>query len=254
MGLLACSASSVTIEGKDGINRQKEYYLYGCQAGSLIPIASALIDSNGCFRLNVPLPQEGFYLLGTEQGVMHPFYLKGNETIRLRFQTNGMILEGEQTPENQALSQWEKAATLVREHAFLYERFGGGYSTDPATFTQELEDLLRVRQQLKPEKATGNATFNSLLKAKMEADVDFYALAYLQRNAGNLSDKIIQLLSKNATGKNIATTCIVTTSLCRRDVTNIRVVQIRRSYRTARSIQVQINLPDRLYISTTLFV
>ena len=87
MGLLACSASSVTIEGKDGINRQKEYYLYGCQAGSLIPIASALIDSNGCFRLNVPLPQEGFYLLGTEQGVMHPFYLKGNETIRLRFQT-----------------------------------------------------------------------------------------------------------------------------------------------------------------------
>ena len=55
MGLLACSASSVTIEGKDGINRQKEYYLYGCQAGSLIPIASALIDSNGCFRLNVPL-------------------------------------------------------------------------------------------------------------------------------------------------------------------------------------------------------
>ena len=41
MGLLACSASSVTIEGKDGINRQKEYYLYGCQAGSLIPIASA---------------------------------------------------------------------------------------------------------------------------------------------------------------------------------------------------------------------
>lgn len=166
MGLLACSASSVTIEGKDGINRQKEYYLYGCQAGSLIPIASALIDSNGCFRLNVPLPQEGFYLLGTEQGVMHPFYLKGNETIRLRFQTNGMILEGEQTPENQALSQWEQAATLVREHAFLYERFGGGYSTDPATFTQELEDLLRVRQQLKPEKATGNATFNSLLKAK----------------------------------------------------------------------------------------
>ena len=67
MGLLACSASSVTIEGKDGINRQKEYYLYGCQAGSLIPIASALIDSNGCFRLNVPLPQEGFYLLGTER-------------------------------------------------------------------------------------------------------------------------------------------------------------------------------------------
>ena len=190
MGLLACSASSVTIEGKDGINRQKEYYLYGCQAGSLIPIASALIDSNGCFHLNVPLPQEGFYLLGTEQGVMHPFYLKGNETIRLRFQTNGMILEGEQTPENQALSQWEQAATLVREHAFLYERFGGGYSTDPATFTQELEDLLRVRQQLKPEKATGNATFNSLLKAKMEADVDFYALAYLQRNAGNLSDTI----------------------------------------------------------------
>ena len=63
MGLLACSASSVTIEGKDGINRQKEYYLYGCQAGSLIPIASALIDSNGCFRLNVP-----FLFIGNRTG------------------------------------------------------------------------------------------------------------------------------------------------------------------------------------------
>ena len=121
---------------------------------------------------------------------MHPLYLKGNETIRLRFRTKGIVLEGEQTPENQVLSQWERAATLVREHAFLYERFGGGYSTDPVTFTRELEDLLRVRQQLKPEKATDNATFNSLLKAKMEADVDFYALAYLQRNAGNLSDTV----------------------------------------------------------------
>lgn len=190
MGLFACTAPSVTIEGKNEINRQEEFHLYCCQAGSFIPIASAPIDSNGCFHLSVPLPQEGFYLLGTERGVMHPLYLKGNETIRLRFRTKGIVLEGEQTPENQVLSQWERAATLVREHAFLYERFGGGYSTDPVTFTRELEDLLRVRQQLKPEKATDNATFNSLLKAKMEADVDFYALAYLQRNAGNLSDTV----------------------------------------------------------------
>ena len=125
MGLFACTAPSVTIEGKNEINRQEEFHLYCCQAGSFIPIASAPIDSNGCFHLSVPLPQEGFYLLGTERGVMHPLYLKGNETIRLRFRTKGIVLEGEQTPENQVLSQWERAATLVREHAFLYERFGG---------------------------------------------------------------------------------------------------------------------------------
>ena len=148
MGLFACTAPSVTIEGKNEINRQEEFHLYCCQAGSFIPIASAPIDSNGCFHLSVPLPQEGFYLLGTERGVMHPLYLKGNETIRLRFRTKGIVLEGEQTPENQVLSQWERAATLVREHAFLYERFGGGYSTDPVTFTREVEDLLRGRQQL----------------------------------------------------------------------------------------------------------
>ena len=95
--------------GKNEINRQEEFHLYCCQAGSFIPIASAPIDSNGCFHLSVPLPQEGFYLLGTEQGVMHPLYLKGNETIRLRFRTKGIVLEGEQTPENQVLSQWEQS-------------------------------------------------------------------------------------------------------------------------------------------------
>lgn len=87
MGLFACTAPSVTIEGKNEINRQEEFHLYCSQAGSFIPIASAPIDSNGCFHLSVPLPQEGFYLLGTERGVMHPLYLKGNETIRLRFRT-----------------------------------------------------------------------------------------------------------------------------------------------------------------------
>ena len=190
MGLFACTTPSITIEGINEINRQKEFHLYHCQAGSFIPIASTQIDSNGRFHLNAPLPQEGFYLLGTERGVMHPLYLKGNETIHLRFQTREMVLEGEQTPENQALSQWEQAAASVREHAFLYERFGGGYSTDPLTFTQELENLLLFRQQFKPEEFTNNITFNSLLKAKIEADVDFYALAYLQRNAGNLPDTI----------------------------------------------------------------
>ena len=84
MGLFACTAPSVTIEGKNEINRQEEFHLYCCQAGSFIPIASAPIDSNGCFHLSVPLPQEGFYLLGTERGVMHPLSLNGKETIRLR--------------------------------------------------------------------------------------------------------------------------------------------------------------------------
>ena len=65
VGLFACTAPSVTIEGKNEINRQEEYHLYCCQASSFIPIASAPIDSNGSFHLNVPLPQEGFYLLGT---------------------------------------------------------------------------------------------------------------------------------------------------------------------------------------------
>ena len=60
MGLFACTAPSVTIEGKNEINRQEEFHLYCCQAGSFIPIASAPIDSNGCFHLSVPLPQEGF--------------------------------------------------------------------------------------------------------------------------------------------------------------------------------------------------
>ncbi len=67
MGLLACSASSVTIEGKDGINRQKEYYLYGCQAGSLNPIAS-LYRFKWLFPFKGSIASRRFLFIGNRTG------------------------------------------------------------------------------------------------------------------------------------------------------------------------------------------
>ncbi|MBR1463309.1 MAG: TlpA family protein disulfide reductase [Prevotella sp.] len=186
--------AKVTITGITGEYVNKEMSLFECHDGIPLLLTTTEVDSNGAFSLSTEIPETGFYLLGYKGGVRHVLYLKGKETLKVRFTNYDLsILQGAGV-ECQLLSDWEKEAAKVRAHAWFFRSTGGCESVEASVFNKEMASLktlsARLSQRLKGLRAAAN-DFAPLMQLKMDTDMAFMRLAYHRTHLGETDESFI---------------------------------------------------------------
>ena len=165
--------------------------LYSFRKGDVNLLHKIEIDSvTKGFQQLVQLPYEGIYLLGRDEQALHPIYLKSGGNVELQLMKNRLSLSGESGQENLALFQWEKSVEDVKIHAFMHNYLPGEYSVEYTEFFKELETAAIVRDNLLKELENKNDGFYLLLKQKIKADLDFYALSYLKNAKYQIPDSV----------------------------------------------------------------
>lgn len=179
------------IQGKFTTKSPGKLMLFSFQSGRQALITSVKTQEDGSFKIVFTPRYEGFYLIGKNEKIWYPLYIKGGEQVNIRILESQALLQGENTPENKALYQWETCAAPVRLHAFLYERIRGENSVEPPVFFRLLENLVKEKEKLLRQTLSGNKRFNKLWKEKIRYDLDFYALAYCLSQGNNIPDTLV---------------------------------------------------------------
>ena len=165
--------------------------LYSFRKGDVNLLHKIEIDSvTKGFQQLVQLPYEGIYLLGRDEQALHPIYLKSGENVELQLMKNRLSLSGESGQENMALFQWEKSVEDVKIHAYMHNYLPGEYSVEYTEFFKELETAAIVQDNLLKDLENKNDAFYLLLKQKIKADLDFYALSYLKNAKYQIPDSV----------------------------------------------------------------
>ena len=193
--LVPCLAQAkVIITGTTGEYVSKEMSLFECRDGIPLLLATTEVADDGTFLLSAETPGTGFYLLGCMGGVRHPLYLKGNENLKIQFTNYGLTVLQGADDECRLLSEWEKAAALVRVHAWFFRTVGGCESVDVETFEQEMTSLKtlasRLSQQLNSLQTTSDS-FEPYMRLKMDADQTFMRMAYQLTHIGETDERFI---------------------------------------------------------------
>lgn len=193
--LMPCqSQARVTITGATGEYVNKEMSLFECLDGIPLLLTTTEVDSNGTFTLSTEIPRAGFYLLGYKGGIRHVLYLKGNESLKVRFTNYGLTIIQGVGVECQLLGDWEKEAAKVRAHAWFFRSTGGCESVEVDVFQKEMASLKvlssRLSQRLKGLQVAANG-FVPLMQLKMDADMVFLRLAYHRTHLGDTDESFI---------------------------------------------------------------
>lgn len=200
LGLLAAitipcqSQANVTITGTTGEYVAKEMSLFECREGIPLPLATTVVDGNGAFSLSVESLETGFYSLGSNDGIRHLLYLKGNEKLKVLFTNYGLTILQGASEECRLLSDWEKEAAQLRTHALFFRTTGGCESVDVKVFEQEITSLksLAARLMQRLEKMhSATSDFVSLMQLKMNADQIFFRMAYHRSHMGETDEHFI---------------------------------------------------------------
>lgn len=171
--------------------KAKEMLLYSFNKGELSLMQRDTVDKeNGSFGFSVQLPYEGLYLIGANEDVLYPLYLKKGESIVAAFKDNRFTLSGETSLENDALFKWENRANDVKIHSFLYNWLPGDNSAKYGKFFEELEQTAAFRDSLLNDIKGEKGKFYTFLANKINADLDFYALNYLRFNGWSIPDSV----------------------------------------------------------------
>lgn len=186
--VVSCS-NEATIHGTT--DKKQDIFLYTFRRGNVDILQTMKLDSvTQTFQISVDLPYEGLYLLGRNEQALYPVYLKRGENIALELLKNRISLVGEASEENQALFQWEKQVEEVKIHSFLHNFLSGEHSVEYDVFFKELENAAVVRSELLKNLDSKDGEFYSLLKNKMKADLDFYALSYWKNSMLQIPDSV----------------------------------------------------------------
>ena len=166
--MISCSEET-SIYGKIEQEGIKELHLYTFNQGDIHEFSSVQVTPEETFLFTFQLPYEGMYLLGENERVLFPVYLKKGERVNLNFTRERLSPIGQQSSENQALFRWEEKAADVRLHSVLYDHIPGGKSVTYSKFFQELTALSTFQKEFLASLSKKEGTFYSLLKNKVEA-------------------------------------------------------------------------------------
>lgn len=164
-----------TIRGRVKADKLTEVSLYKTVDGALQLYATTRVAPDGSYGFTLVPDTAGFYTVGTEQ-MSHVIYVKGGEEVNLDLYDREAKLNGRNTGENKALYKWEEFSANMRlkgVYFMLSRSTFRDFFPDLEKFVLELPDF---RKRIR----SGNKAFDELLRKKIDYDMDYYAIMFLQ--------------------------------------------------------------------------
>lgn len=174
VALLVAAQKETTVQGKVEKKRNSIVKIFEARNGEAVQIASAPILEDGTFCIKFMPEKEGFYSIA-DFHIEHTIYVKGGEEININLCEKKAVLVGENTPENQALYQWENFSDKIRFHSTAGMVMRWSYKTFFPEFEKFLIKIDSVKNAIPPV----NKQFDAFLREKIDYDVDYYAMQFL---------------------------------------------------------------------------
>ena len=101
------------IKGKVKDQWLTQVKLYETVDGRPVVCAVSKVEPDGSFGFLVKPKKPGFYVLGEDERMNFPVYVKGGEEINIELRENKAMLAGKNTKENVQLYKWQEYAYNV---------------------------------------------------------------------------------------------------------------------------------------------
>lgn len=164
-----------SIKGRVIDYKLNEINLYKTVDGALQLYATTQVAPDGTYGFTLVPESAGFYTVGTER-ISHVIYLKGGDEVNLDVYLKEAKLNGKNTKENKALYEWEDLSANMRLKG-VYFMLSRSTFRD---FFPELEKFVPQLPEIKKRIKSGNKAFDDLLLKKIDYDMDYYTIMFLQ--------------------------------------------------------------------------
>ena len=181
--LAACSTpETVTVRGKVKTGGSKDVALFKTGNGALQQINQVDVAADSSYSFVFKPEAPGFYAVGVRYdlagwtGYMkHIFYAEAGDEVNMDLHSRKIAeLTGKNTQENKALYQWEYFVKGIRTKVN-----GFGTDSDYKDFFPDLEEFVKKLPDFRKKLKSGNKEFDALLQRKIDYDVDYYAIRFL---------------------------------------------------------------------------
>ena len=149
--------------------------LYETIDGVPVVCAVAKVESDGSFGFLVKPKKPGFYVLGEDEKMNFPVYVKGGEEINIELQENKATLVGKNTKENVQLYKWIDYSYNIWFKGVFFNKIISTYEDFFPEYERFIEGLPAFKATLK----SGNKIFDALLKEWIDYSADYYGIALL---------------------------------------------------------------------------
>lgn len=149
--------------------------LYETIDGVPVVCAVAKVESDGSFGFLVKPKKPGFYVLGEDEKMNFPVYVKGGEEINIELQENKATLVGKNTKENVQLYKWIDYSYNIWFKGVFFNKIISTYEDFFPEYEKFIEGLPAFKATLK----SGNKIFDALLKEWINYSADYYGVALL---------------------------------------------------------------------------
>lgn len=117
-----CAQDFTAIKGKVKDQWLSQVKLFKTVDGTPVVCAVSRVEADGSFGFLVKPEKPGFYVIGEDERMNFPVYVKGGEEINIELQENKANLIGKNTRENVQLYKWvEYAYHVWLKSVFLIE-------------------------------------------------------------------------------------------------------------------------------------
>ena len=172
---MAVSQEFTAIKGKVSDQWLTQVKLYETIDGAPVVCAVARVEPDGSFGFLVKPKKPGFYVLGEDEKMNFPVYVKGGEEINIELQENKATLVGKNTKENVQLYKWQEYAYNIWMKSVFFQKIISTYED----FFPEYEKFIDGLPAFKAKLKSGNKTFDALLKEWIDYSADYYGIVFL---------------------------------------------------------------------------
>jgi thiol-disulfide isomerase/thioredoxin len=183
----SCS-KEVTVGGTVSGARSIGLYSFNKGAVSLIQEAQ-LENGDGSFEFVLPLQKQGLYLIGANPNALYPVFLKKGAVLQLHLE-NGMLslAGGDAGEENGLLFKWENGVNDLKIGSFMHKFIPGANKMSYEKFVEEVQKALALKDEIVSMMPGDGGEFHTLMKNKMEADLDFYIMNFMRMEGVNIPE------------------------------------------------------------------
>jgi thiol-disulfide isomerase/thioredoxin len=163
------------IKGKVQLKNSVEVILFAVENGEPQVIATTQTGPNGSYGFLFVPATDGFYTLEINRRAFL-LYLKAGDKANLDIPNDGRaVLNGANTKENSELYKWQEASEGIRTKALVMDKNTSTFED----FFPEFEALNGKTESIKQTINSGNPEFDSLLRTKIDYDMDEWFLSFL---------------------------------------------------------------------------
>ncbi|WP_099290932.1 TlpA disulfide reductase family protein [Butyricimonas sp. Marseille-P3923] len=163
------------IKGKVADRWLSQVKLYETIDGAPVVCAVAKVEPDGSFGFLVKPKKPGFYVLGEDEKMNFPVYVKGGEEINIELRENKATLTGKNTKENVQLYKWQEYDYNIWLKSVFFQKIISTYED----FFPEYEKFVDGLPAFKANVKSGNKVFDALLKEWIDYSADYYGIVFL---------------------------------------------------------------------------